>query len=59
MSECQAQDSLVFAFSGHGALDTISEDQGRDGILPCDFLEVTHTGFLHDAFHRSNGTHLD
>ncbi|CAL8467614.1 g7152 [Coccomyxa elongata] len=40
VSDCQAQDSLVFAFSGHGSLDTFSNEQSRDGILPCDFLEA-------------------
>lgn len=41
VSDCQSLDSLVFAFSGHGSLDTWSDEQCRDGILPCDFQEVT------------------
>ena len=37
-------DSLVFAFSGHGALDVAPHlahsGSGRDGILPCDHEQV-------------------
>lgn len=42
VDDCQPLDSLVFAFSGHGSLDTLCDEQGRDGILPCDFSQV-HT----------------
>ncbi|CAL5219515.1 g1360 [Coccomyxa viridis] len=37
--DSQAQDSLVFAFSGHGCMD-VSHDQERDGILPSDYEKV-------------------
>lgn len=40
MGGCQAPDSLVFAFSGHGSLDAADACEGRDGILPCDFEQV-------------------
>ena len=38
--DSQAQDSLVFAFSGHGCMD-VSHDQERDGILPSDYERVS------------------
>ena len=41
---CQAPDSLVFAFSGHGSLDAADASEGRDGILPCDFEQVLSPG---------------
>ena len=37
--ETQPQDSLVFAFSGHGCLD-VSDEQKRDGILSSDYEQV-------------------
>ena len=37
--DTQPQDSLVFAFSGHGCLD-VSEEQERDGILSSDYEQV-------------------
>ena len=37
--DTRAQDSLVFAFSGHGCFDA-SRDQERDGILSSDFEKV-------------------
>ena len=37
--ETQPQDSLVFAFSGHGCLD-VSDEQERDGILSSDYEQV-------------------
>lgn len=42
VSDCQPQDSLVFAFSGHGTLDD-SNAMGQDGILPSDFEEVSQS----------------
>ena len=44
MGGCQAPDSLVFAFSGHGSLDAADASEGRDGILPCDFEQVPCPG---------------
>ena len=43
---CQAPDSLVFAFSGHGSLDASDASEGRDGILPCNFEEVLRPSHL-------------
>ena len=37
--DTQPQDSLVFAFSGHGCLD-VSDEQERDGILSSDYEQV-------------------
>lgn len=37
--DSQGQDSLVFAFSGHGCMD-VSHNQERDGILPSDYEKV-------------------
>ena len=37
--DSRAQDSLIFAFSGHGCMD-VSHNQERDGILPSDYERV-------------------
>ena len=37
--DTQAQDSLVFAFLGHGCFDD-SHEQERDGIMSCDYERV-------------------
>ena len=37
--DTQAQDSLVFAFSGHGCFDE-SHEQERDGIMSSDYERV-------------------
>ena len=39
VNDTQPQDSLVFAFSGHGCLD-VSDEQERDGILSSDYEQV-------------------
>lgn len=39
VGDSRPQDSLVFAFSGHGCLD-VSREQERDGILSSDYEQV-------------------